>query len=154
MAEKNITPPQNDMQQRILDLTSEILGNRDFGIETELYAAGLTSLNSVGLCIRLSEAFGVNVQIRDLRENDTVEKLEQFIKELSDNNTEEFEILDEYAITKIQEGIFFETLSHPDSPVYNVPGLIKLDDSIVLSRLKAAITAAVNAHPLESRSIT
>ena len=77
MAEKNITPPQNDMQQRILDLTSEILGNRDFGIETELYAAGLTSLNSVGLCIRLSEAFGVNVQIRDLRENDTVEKLER-----------------------------------------------------------------------------
>ena len=143
----SINPPQNDIQQRIYDIAAGVLDNRDFGIGTELYAAGLTSLNSVGFCIKLSEAFGVNIQIRDLRENDTVEMLEKFIRRLAEESAEEFEIYDEYALTKTQEGIFFETLSHPDSPVYNVPNLIKLDASVDISRLKAALTAAVNAHP-------
>ncbi len=146
-ADKTIIPPQNEVQQRIFDIAAEVLGSSDFGIDTELYSAGLTSLNSVGFCIKLSDAFSVNVQIRDLRENDTIKKLEAFIKVLADKGSEDFEIYDEYAITKTQEGIFFETLSHPDTPVYNVPGLLKLDDAIELPKLKTAITAAVNAHP-------
>ena len=141
------TAPQNETQQRIFQIAAEILGNSDFGIETELFAAGLTSLNSVGFCIKLSDAFGVNVQIRDLRDNDTIEKLEVFIQTLSDKGAEEFEILDEYAVTKTQEGIFFETTSHPDSTIYNIPTLLKLGDSLDTGRLRAAIAAAVNAHP-------
>ncbi len=146
-AAKTMTSPQNDMQRRIFDIAAEVLGNRDFGIETELFAAGLTSLNSVGFCIRLSDAFGVNVQIRDLRDNDTVKKLEAFIQTLADEGGEEFEIFDEYSVTQTQEGIFFETTSHPDSTIYNIPTLLRLGDGIDLSKLKAAITAAVNAHP-------
>ena len=138
---------QNDMQQRIFDIASEVLGNSEFGIETELYSAGLTSLNSVGFCIKLSDVFGVNVQIRDLRDNDTVAKLEKFILKLASDSPEEFEILDEYGITQTQEGIFFETTSHPDSTIYNIPTLLRIGESVELPKLKAAIAAAVNAHP-------
>ncbi len=143
----SMTPPQNDMQQRIFDIASEVLGNSEFGIETELYSAGLTSLNSVGFCIKLSDVFGVNVQIRDLRDNDTVAKLEKFILKLASDSPEEFEILDEYGITQTQEGIFFETTSHPDSTIYNIPTLLRIGESVELPKLKAAIAAAVNAHP-------
>ena len=145
--EKTATPPQNEMQQRIFDIASEVLGNKDFGIETELFAAGLTSLNSVSFSIKLSDAFGVNVQIRDLRDNDTVKKLESFITALSSDSPEEFEIFDDYSITQTQEGIFFETTSHPDSTIYNIPALLKLGNGIEISRLKSAIAKAVNAHP-------
>ena len=140
-------PPQNEIQQRIFDIISAALGNSAFGIETDLYAAGLTSLNSVSLSIKLSDAFGVNVQIRDLRDNNTVQKLEGFIATLAADGGEDFPVLDEYAITKTQEGIFFETLSHPDTTIYNIPSLILLDDRVDLARLKQAIAAAVNAHP-------
>ncbi len=146
-AEQSVTPPQNEMQQRIFDIACEVLGSGEFGIETELFAAGLTSLNSVGFCIKLSDAFGVNIQIRDLRDNDTIEKLERFIGSLASDTPEEFEIFDEYAVTQTQEGIFFETTSHPDSTIYNIPTLLRLGDGIDLSKLKSAIAAAVNAHP-------
>lgn len=147
VASEHTTPPQNDTQQRIFDIAAEVMGSRDFGIETALYAAGLTSLNSVGFCIRLSDAFGVNVQIRDLRDNDTIEKLAHFIQMSASDGFESFEILDEYAVTKTQEGIFFEMTSHPNSTSYNIPTLLKLDHAIALPQLKAAIVAAVNAHP-------
>ena len=142
-----ITEPQTEMQQKIFDIAKEVLGNDNFGVETELFSAGLTSLNSVGFCIKLSEAFGANVQIRDLRENDTIEKLEGFIQNLASTESESFEIFDEYAITKIQEGIFFETASHPDTTIYNIPTLLKLGSETDPARLKSAVAAAINAHP-------
>ena len=147
VAAQRKTLPQNDVQQRIFDIACGVLGNSDLGIETELYSVGLTSLNSVGFCIKLSDAFGVNVQIRDLHDNDTVEKLEKLISALSAESSEEFEIHDEYAVTKIQEGIFFETESHPDSTIYNIPTLLLLGVSVDMKRLKTAVCAAVNAHP-------
>ena len=146
-AEKTATPPQNEVQQRIFDIAAAILGGSSFGIETELFAAGLTSLNSVGFCIKLSDEFGVNIQIRDLRDNDTVEKLEGFIQQLAGQGAEEFEVLDEYSVTQTQEGIFFETTSNPDNTFYNIPTLLKLGNETDTARLKAAVAAAVNAHP-------
>ena len=142
---EKVTPPQNETQQRIFDIVAEVVGNANFGIETELYAAGLTSINSVSLSIRLSDAFSVNVQIRDFREQDTVEKLEKHI--LSLNTEEDFPILGEYPITKTQEGIFFETQTHPGTTIYNMPHLTALNEAIDPERLKGAVVAAVAAHP-------
>lgn len=140
-----IVPPQNEMQQKIFDIAAGVMGHSDFGIKTELFAAGLTSLNSVSLSLKLSEAFSVNVQIRDFREHDTVEKLEQYI--LSLPKEEDFPVQEDYALTKIQEGIFFETQTHPGTTIYNIPTLIILNDAIDPARLKGAVVSAVEAHP-------
>ncbi|MBR1524314.1 MAG: amino acid adenylation domain-containing protein [Lachnospiraceae bacterium] len=138
-------PPQNETQQRIFDITAAVIGGDSFGIDTDLYFAGLTSLNSVNLGIGLSEAFDVNVQIRDLREHNTVRKLERLI--LGMDKEETFAMQDEYAVTKVQEGVFFETQSHPETTIYNIPTLIALDNGVDIGRLKAALVAAVEAHP-------
>ena len=145
IAAETMTPPQNDVQQRVFDAVAKTIGSTQFGIETELYAAGLTSLNSVSLCIALSEEFGVNIRIRDLRDNDTVRKIAEFIGTAGDE--EDFEISEEYPVTKTQEGIYFETVSHPDTTIYNIPTLLKLGDGIEPGRLRRAIAETVNAHP-------
>ncbi len=138
-------PPQNEMQQKIFDITAAVIGGDNFGIDTDLYFAGLTSLNSVNLSIKLSDAFAVNVQIRDLREHNTVRKLEALI--LGMDKDEGFTLQDEYAITKIQEGVFFETQTHPGTTIYNIPTLIVLDKAVDTARLKTAVVSAIEAHP-------
>ncbi|MBR2275853.1 MAG: AMP-binding protein, partial [Lachnospiraceae bacterium] len=142
---EEIVPPQNETQKQILDIAAEIIGNTNFGVRTELYSAGLTSLNSVALSIKLSETFGVNIQIRDFKENDTVEKLERLIR--GTEKEEEFEVLSEYALTKTQEGIFFESKSHPGTTIYNIPVLLELSSEIKKDRLKSAVVSAIEAHP-------
>ena len=145
LVQETMTAPANETQQKICDIVMDVIGSGNFGIETDLYLAGLTSLNSVSLSIKLSKEFGVNIQIRDFKEHNTIEKLEGFLKELEPE--EEFEVLEEYGITRIQEGIFVETQSHPGTTIYNIPSLIPLDESIDTERLKEAIVAGVNAHP-------
>ncbi len=138
-------PPQNDIQQRLFDCISEVVGHKEFGIKTNIYEAGLTSIGAVRLNVALSEEFNFNVKTSDLKENDTILKLEEFFA----NSVEEekFEILNDYAISKTQEGIYVESVSKPDATVYNIPVLLEISRNLDIDKLKSAVVAAVNAHP-------
>lgn len=141
---ENIVLPQNDMQQAIFEKVADVIGISNFGINTDIFYAGLTSIGSVKLNVLLSEAFNVVIQIRDLKENNTVEKLEQFI--LANSQTEELEQLEDYPLSKTQEGIFVECMSHPNMTIYNIPVLLQLSTSLNVDELKNAIVKAVAAH--------
>ena len=140
-----IIPPRNETQQKIFDITAEVLGHSDFGITTDIYEAGLSSIGAVRLNVLLSNAFDAPVRTSDLKENNTVEKLEQFFARAE--GTEAFEILPDYPLTKTQEGIFVEAIAHPETTIYNIPVLIRLGGGIDENKLKTAVIQAINAHP-------
>ena len=142
--EAEVIAPKTEAQKRIFDCVAETIGHRDFGITTNLYEAGLSSIGSIRLSVLLAQAFGVPVKTADLKDNDTVVKLETY---LSGAKTEAFEILSDYGITKTQEGIFVESIARPQSTIYNIPILLEISREIDLEKLKQAIVDAVNAHP-------
>ncbi len=139
------TPPQNEAQQKIFDLVSDVLGYQEFGINNDLFYAGLTSISSVRLISMLSGAFDRSLSMAELKENNTVEKLEKFLA--TKRQEKLFDIREEYPLTKTQEGIFYECMNKPESTFYNVPYLIKLGRGIDVERLRTAIADTVNAHP-------
>lgn len=68
----------------------------------------------------LSAAFdGAVIRNKDLKENGTVEKLEQFL--LQSKQAEAFELRSAYPLTQTQNGIFVECAANPDSTIYNIP---------------------------------
>jgi amino acid adenylation domain-containing protein/thioester reductase-like protein len=137
--------PQNDVQQKIFDIAAEILGTDSFGIDTDLHVVGLTSVTSIRLSVILSKAFDVDMSVSDFKNKCTVRGLEQLISGKSGH--EDIEELDEYPLSRIQEGLFVECIAHPGSTIYNIPLLFKLDDSVDIGRLKESIVKAVEAHP-------
>ena len=59
---------------------------------------------------------------------------------------EDFPILEDYPLTKTQEGIFFEIQSHPGTTIYNVATLLELGGTPDVLRIKGAVISAVKAH--------
>ena len=51
--------PENELQNQIYDCIAAVLGHRRFGIDTELYEAGLDSLGSVLLLTDLYQILEV-----------------------------------------------------------------------------------------------
>lgn len=137
--------PQNELQKKILECVSDILGTDEVGITTDIFAAGLTSLGTIRLNALLSDTFNVVIRTGNLRENSTVEKLEKFISSAS-KEEESAVVYSDYPITKTQEGIFLESQNNPKGTSYNIPYLVKLDSSIDIRRLKSAICETVAAH--------
>jgi len=138
-------PPSTDIQKAVFDIVAEILGNRRFGINTNLYEAGLTSIGSIKLIALLSKKLNINIQIKDLKEADNIEAIEKMAQ--SSGIETDFGIQADYPLTKTQEGIFAECISTPDGTAYNIPLLLKIDNSIDTKRVKIAIKNAIEAHP-------
>ncbi|MCR4780753.1 MAG: amino acid adenylation domain-containing protein, partial [Ruminiclostridium sp.] len=142
-----IIPPQTEVQQKIFDCIAEVIGHKDFGITTNIYEAGLSSIGAIRLNVLLSKAFDTAVSTRDLKENNTIDKLETFLTG-ADNKLPVFEVQSEYGLTKTQEGIYVESVARPDDTIYNIPILLEISDEIDSAKLKTAIVGAVNAHPI------
>ncbi|MBR1812263.1 MAG: amino acid adenylation domain-containing protein [Lachnospiraceae bacterium] len=140
--------PKNETQQKIFDLVAEVVGHTSFGVTTDLAEAGLSSIGAIRLNVLLSKAFDMAFTTRDLKEQDTIEKLEAFIEAGQDKDAEQaFPVLPEYPLSKTQEGVYVESISRADSTVYNIPILMEISPSLEIRKLKEAIVAAVDAHP-------
>ena len=143
--EEEIVPPKNAVQRRIFACVSNAIGSDRFGIGTDIFSAGLTSIGAIKLNVLLSKEFDVPVSISELREYSTVEALEKLLS--SKETVEEYEVLSDYPLTETQNGILVECVSNPSSTVYNIPYLFRLSEKIDLNRLKKAVETVINAHP-------
>ena len=140
-----IIPPQNENQQKLFDCIAEVLGYTEFGITTDIYDAGLTSISAIKLNILISKAFDIVIKTSDIKNNPTIEMLEGFVRTAGKGTKRE--VQENYPLTNTQEGIFIECTANMGSTIYNIPYLLKLDKKVDLDRLAAAIDSTVEAHP-------
>ncbi|MER2152314.1 MAG: non-ribosomal peptide synthetase, partial [Candidatus Limivicinus sp.] len=137
--------PATEAEQLAFDCAAEALGHRDFGVTTDLEEAGLSSLGAMQLNVLLSKAFHRTVRMSDMRPLRTVRDVAAFFQ--SSSQEQHYALQKSYPLSTVQQGIYVECLAKPDSTAYNLPFLLRLDPSVELPRLKAALTETVNAHP-------
>ena len=141
---EEVVPPSNDDEQKIYDILKEILGHSSFGVTTDIFEAGITSISSITLTVRLSKAFNKPINNQDLNEHSTVRDLALLVANKEEDKV--YDVLDEYPLTKTQEGIFIESIAKPGSTNYNIPLLFKIDKSIDLEKLKDSVIKTLKAH--------
>ncbi|MBO5303974.1 MAG: AMP-binding protein [Lachnospiraceae bacterium] len=135
--------PENETQQKIYNAVAESLGHQKFGIDTDLYEAGLDSLGSVMLLSALYDKMQISINLQELSQHATVEKLEAFAKE-KEENTAAYEVQQVYPLTGLQTYFGYILRGNTTS---NLPFLFKLDSSVDLERLKAATEQVFEIHP-------
>ena len=151
--QEEMVAPKGEMQQKIFDCVAEVVGHQEFGVTTDIYKAGLTSIGAVKLNVLLSDAFeGAVIRNKDLKEHNTVEKLERLLSE--SGQAETFEKQEMYPLTQTQNGIFVECAANPGSTIYNIPFLFRLGEKVDLQRMKQAIEETVEAHSYIKTTLT
>ncbi|MCH5187399.1 MAG: amino acid adenylation domain-containing protein, partial [Oscillospiraceae bacterium] len=136
--------PKNKTQQKIFNIVAAVTGNSNFGINTDFYRAGLSSLGAMQLNVRLAEEFNIAIKTSDIHRNNTVVMLEKFIEDAPALDAHEER--ETYPLTGSQKGIYVECAKNPESTVYNIPFLFTLDDNIDVDALKNAVTRTAKAH--------
>ena len=142
---EEIIQPQNETQQKLFDCIAEVLGYTEFGITTDIYEAGLTSISAIKLNILISKAFDIVIKTSDIKNHPTIQMLEGFVQTAGKETKRE--VQENYPLTNTQEGIFIECTANMGSTIYNIPYLLRLDKKVDLERLAAAIDSVVEAHP-------
>ena len=67
--------PENETQQMIFDCVAQILGHQDFGVDTDIFAAGLDSMGCIMLLSAFSEDLKFTLELDEFMAIPTVEKL-------------------------------------------------------------------------------
>ncbi len=144
-ADDDMTPPSTETEKRIFEIVSKETGIDEFGIKVAFAELGITSLSMVGLMLAISDAFRKPINIRDIKEHDTIFALAGFLDR--DSSERIYEMREEYPLTQTQYGIYVECLKNTDTTIYNIPIYFKLGSSVDINRLQKAIITAIDAHP-------
>lgn len=140
----NVRRPENELQTKLYDSICGILGHSRFGIDTDLYTAGLDSLGSVMLLSDLYDKLKVSMTLSDLMSHASVLKLEAFIGEAANREQVDYSVREIYPLTNLQ--LYFAYVLRGNTTA-NLPFFYKLDASVDLSRLKKAVEDTFDVHP-------
>ena len=141
----SLPQPENDVQKKIFECIAKAIGHANFGIETNIFEAGISSIGVIRLSTLLDEAFDTPVSIQDLQVHSTVKDLEAFLS--SQTKREAYALQEDYPLTRTQMGILVESSNSPETTIYNIPMLFKLSEKVDTQRLKKAVEQAIEAHP-------
>lgn len=143
----------NVLEKQIVEAVQSVLGETTFSINTNLMMVGLTSLSAVRLSRVLHERFQFSPDVKALLKGYSILDIENdmltHMLELAclDAPTSESTKHEKYPLTQTQTGIYLECQRVGPSDIYNIPMMLRLPSSLNVERLKAAVLAAVEAHP-------
>ena len=145
VATEEIVAPENETQERILNIVRTVIGIDELGITTDLFEVGLSSIGCIRLGALLGDEFNTPVKVADLFERRTVRELEELIANAGEVVTHE--LREAYPLSQTQAGIFVECLRFPNTTAYNIPYLYKLGNDVDIERLREALQKTLVAHP-------
>jgi amino acid adenylation domain-containing protein/non-ribosomal peptide synthase protein (TIGR01720 family) len=108
IAEENLEAPQNQVQERLVEIWQQVLGIERIGINNNFFEIGGDSIKAIQVSARLQK-YGLKMEIKDLFLNPTVKQLSQYIKK-TDRVIPQGPVEGEVPLTPIQQW-FFQTYS-------------------------------------------
>lgn len=146
--EESLAEPQTKTEQVLFDILKEILGTEEFGIETDLFSVGLTSLSVINLISAISDKFDVVLAITHILKIKTIKEIALEIESnLSLDDNDEFTHSSKlYPLTANQLGVYFDCVKDAEKLAYNLPKYINFGN-IDEFKLKKAIIKVINSHP-------
>ncbi len=103
---------------------ADVLGYHEFGITTDIYEAGLTSISAIKLNILFPKLLILSSKHLTSRVIQPFEMLEGFVKTAGKETKRE--IQENYPLTNTQEGIFIECTANMGSTNLDIGYLLKL----------------------------
>ena len=141
--------PENELEESIFEICSDILGFDDFGVTDNLYELGFTSLSIMRLSTEIYDKLEKEINVTLILQKATIRNIAENIEinEVTDIVGESDDEHEYYRLTPNQLGVYFDCVKDYEKLNYNLPKYIELGSDIDENRLKSAIIDVINSHP-------
>jgi len=141
--------PGDGMEQLLAGIFGAVLGREGIGPRDDFFGLGGHSLLAAQVATRVRQALGIELPLNVLFEQPTAAGLARRLRSLAGvpsspmpRATREGRMPLSFA----QQGLWFLHRLAPGSPVYNMPGLVRLPGSLDPAASRAALSAIVARH--------
>jgi mycobactin peptide synthetase MbtE len=146
---KVIVAPENDIEEKLLQIWKEILGEKEISTEERFQQAGGNSLSIMRLIAKIYKEYGVRVTLNDLFNNLTIRKQAALIARSAADASLQIRpapVKEGYVLSAAQERIYYHYQLDKESTAFNTPMAWTIDPVVDIDRLKKALQALVNRH--------
>ena len=140
-----IVAPENDTEQQLLDIITDILGTSAFGVTTNLVSVGMTSMTAMKYCARIQAAMDVQIPTAQVIKHPTVREIALMVCKTGSQQHAVRKEQEFYPLTGNQNGVYLEWEMNRDTILYNMPFACRFND-IDAAALVAAVKQVVDAH--------
>lgn len=148
---EEVVAPEGEKEQALFDITAEVLGHDNFGVTSNLLSAGLTSLMAMRLVAAVAKKMGVKLTAKGIMSSPTIRAIAKTVEESGSQDApaaaKSAPKRKYYPLTENQRGVYIDWEMNRDALQYNIPQAFKFAPGTDAERLKAAVMAAVEAHP-------
>ncbi|WP_107666519.1 non-ribosomal peptide synthetase [Cyanothece sp. BG0011] len=151
----NFVPPQTEIQQAIAAIWSEVLGLNSVSINSNFFELGGHSLLATQVISKIQEMLKVEVPIKHLFENPTIETFSSAIETASqDKQAVELlpiEVSNRSSFLPLsfsQQRLWFLEQLEGSNSAYTMAGALQLSGSLNLEALENSVNAIINRHEI------
>ena len=145
----------NTLEKRLCETVSEITGFECASVSDSLIKLGLTSLTTIMFAARLYENYGLKVGVTELMDEDctlmTVENLilEKLLSgDMSESAVKTLVQRDRSELCAEQLGVYFDSVKHTESLIYNIPMKYVFAKQTDVKKLKSSLEKLILATPV------
>ena len=155
---KSLVAARNETEALLLQLATDTLRVRvgDFGMSSNFFESGGSSLSASILLSRVREALGLVVTVSEFFAQPTVEYLASRLASSAKSATAAALQIKQrdsslfgrgsVPLSAPQRRLWFIYQQHPDSPMYNIPFALRVRGALDVGRLEQAIAQVVMRH--------
>ena len=136
--------PRTELEQELFNIVSEILNIEEFGVNTDLFSIGLTSLSVIKLTSAIYNNLNAQLNVTEILNYKTIEKIASEIRQDDESSADVQEL---YPLTSNQLGVYFDCIKDPENTAYNLPKKMEFSEGIDADKLKSSIIKAIDNHP-------
>ena len=148
---EEIVVPQTKMEQHLFDIVSDILKTKDFGINTNLFSLGLTSILAIKLSLIIGKKLGIDIQTKDILKLKTIQRIAEITRKKEGTgltgHATIFRKRDHYPLTENQLGIYYDWEKNRNALQYNIGASLRFSEKVDVKKMKEAAIAVIEAHP-------
>jgi len=143
--------PQSEMEASLLSLWADVLGLEHQQISTsdDFFELGGHSLKAAVLASKINKEMGFKVELVNIFENPTIEKMAVFIYNAEREKfipIEPIEKKEYYPMSSAQKRIYFLQQMEPDRITYNMPYILQLGEKLNVESLEKAFKQMISRH--------
>jgi len=146
---QNYIPPRDSVEEKLVEIWSEILQHKPIGIEDRFFELGGHSLSTTQVISRIRSHFGAEISFREFFDEPTITNLARRIRQKIERKIPPIETISrnqEVPLSFSQQRLFFLYKLEPEGSRYNIARAYRLLGSLNATVLEQALTELLRRH--------
>ncbi|NBI30765.1 non-ribosomal peptide synthetase [Chengkuizengella marina] len=136
--------PNNEVQERLIEVWKEVLGVSRIGIKDNFFALGGNSIKAIQIVTRANQE-NIIISVKDVLSYPTVESIIENVDYIREKNqVSQSEVVGEISLTPIQKWFFEQNFEKPH--YWNQQNFFTIKDDVDLNLLEKSIQKIIEHH--------